>query len=63
MKDLTAHKRWIGGGDRNIMVENMAVYTQNDEPDVWIQFRNVHTHEEYSCRWEAFQARYSPVPD
>lgn len=45
-----------------IVVELLATYCPNEEGDPWVTFRNVETKQEYSCRKEAFLARYSPTP-
>lgn len=38
--------------------EIIAVYCPNEEPDVWVTYRNRETNQEYSCRKEAFDARF-----
>lgn len=30
--------------------------------DPWVKFHNTKTKQEYSCRLEAFLARYNPIP-
>ena len=36
------------------------IATRLVENDPWVEYRNVETSQEYSCRTEAFLARFSP---
>jgi hypothetical protein len=38
-----------------------AVYTPNEEHDPWIEYANSLTLETYTCRLEAFLARFRPL--
>lgn len=42
--------------------ELMQTYCPNEENDPWVKFRNVKTKQEFTCRKEAFLARYTPTP-
>lgn len=33
------------------------------ENDQWVEYFNKHTKQTYSCRLEAFLARFSPLPE
>ena len=48
---------WTSG---NVRVVVDAVWNPNEEQDPWVKFHNIETQQEYTCRLEAFQARYSP---
>jgi len=37
----------------------LAVYNPNEEPDAWVRYQNIQTEEEYTCRLEAFQSRFT----
>lgn len=41
-------------------VELLAVWNPNEKPDPWARYRNTQTLQEYTCRLEAFRARYQP---
>lgn len=38
-----------------------AVYNPNEENDPWVSYYNEKTLQEYSCRQEAFLARFNPI--
>ncbi len=40
-----------------------GVYTKDDENDPWVDYVNVKTLQEYSCRQAAFLSRFSRLPD
>jgi hypothetical protein len=40
----------------------IAVYCPNEENDPWVQYVNVETKQEYTCRKEAFEARFVKLP-
>ena len=46
---------WTAG---EAQVRVLAVYCPNEEQDPWVEFENVNTLARYSCRQEAFLARY-----
>lgn len=39
----------------------LAVYNHNEEPDAWVRYENIQTEQEYSCRLEAFQSRFTLI--
>lgn len=41
--------------------EVKALFSQNEEPDTWISYASRRTHVEYSCRLEAFLARFTQI--
>jgi hypothetical protein len=38
-----------------------ALYAPNEEPDTWVAYHNERTGQEYTCRLEAFLARFSEI--
>ena len=60
MNTLMKHGRWRG---QDVEMELLAVYAPNEEPDTWIKYRNARTLQEYTCRWEAFLSRYTPIEE
>lgn len=40
----------------------IAQYCPNEENDPWVKYINESTSQEYTCRKEAFLARFSPLP-
>lgn len=40
-----------------------AVFNKNDENDPWVEYFNIETLQEYSCRQEAFLSRFSLLPE
>ena len=40
-----------------------ALYNPNEENDPWVTYYNESTLQEYSCRQEAFLARFHPLPE
>ena len=40
-----------------------GIYTKDDESDPWVDYVNTKTGQEYSCRQEAFLARFSQLPE
>lgn len=59
IKPLEQVKFWRSADD--VEMELLAVWNPNEEPDPWARFRNTSTLQEYTCRLEAFRARYQPV--
>jgi hypothetical protein len=53
--------RWISSDHKPF--ELIAIYNPNEENDPWAQYVNTQTGQEYTCRLEAFQARFQPVLD
>jgi hypothetical protein len=41
----------------------IAKFNPNEEDDPWVKYINESTNQEYSCRLEAFLARFSPIVD
>lgn len=54
-------ERWTDV-DRNVFIVT-AVYNPNEEPDPWVSYYNSKTKQEYTCRLEAFEARFFPLAD
>jgi hypothetical protein len=40
----------------------IAKYNPNEENDPWVRYTNESTNQEYTCRMEAFLARFNPLP-
>jgi hypothetical protein len=40
----------------------LQVWNPNEEPDTWVRYENIQTEQQYSCRLEAFQRRFSLLP-
>ena len=57
----TTITRFHDGKGTNFKV--IAKYVPNEEPDTWVKYMNEYTREEYTCRLEAFLARFSPILD
>jgi hypothetical protein len=51
-------KEWQG--PNGLVMELVAVFNPNEEDDPWVEFENVNTKQRYTCRQEAFLARYTP---
>lgn len=58
IKPLEQIKLWQA---EDVEVELLAVWNPNEEQDPWARFRNTETQQEYTCRLEAFRARYQPI--
>lgn len=61
MKTITQHlpiKEWVSTNFTR--VEVIAEYNPNEEQDPWVEFENIDTRQRYTCRKEAFLARYTP---
>jgi len=50
-------------GPNGLRMELIAVFNPNEEDDPWVEFMNVNTQQRYTCRQEAFLARYTPRVD
>ena len=58
----TMNKYWVGTSS-NQEFEVLAVWNPNEEPDPWVRYRNILEDREYTCRLEAFESRFRPIPD
>jgi len=56
------NKYWVGM-DSKQEFEVLAVWNPNEEPDPWVRYRNILEDREYTCRLEAFESRFRPIPD
>ena len=54
-------KRDLYRTNDGMIFEVTSTYCPNEESDPWVTFINVDTKQEYSCRKEAFEARYSKM--
>lgn len=52
-------QRWTATDAKRF--EIMDLLAQED--DAWVTYRNIETLQEYSCRLEAFRARFRPEAD
>jgi triacylglycerol esterase/lipase EstA (alpha/beta hydrolase family) len=57
----TTHTRFTDGKGSNFRV--VAKYNPNEEHDPWVKYINEKTKQEYSCRLEAFLARFTVSPE
>ena len=55
------NKYWAGHQGEEF--ELLAIWCPNEEPDAWARYRNILEDREYTCRLEAFQSRFRPIPD
>lgn len=53
--------QWLSPDHREFTL--LATYTPNDATDPWAQYKNTLTGQEYTCRLEAFLARFQPQLD
>ena len=53
--------KWAGANSREAF-EVLAIWNPNEEQDPWIRYRN-QDDKEFTCRLEAFLARYNQLPD
>lgn len=44
----------------NTVFKVIARYTPNEDNDPWIEYENTTTQARYTCREEAFRARFTP---
>jgi hypothetical protein len=50
-------------GDSNGNVfKVLSVYAPNEESDSWVEYQKESTGQKYSCRLEAFLARFTVLP-
>lgn len=50
----------FAGSDRQTF-KVTAIYNPNEENDPWVSYYNEQTLQEYTCRQEAFLARFTPI--
>ena len=43
--------------------EVLALYNPNEDNDTWVEYQNTQTNQKYSCRFEAFESRFHPLPE
>jgi hypothetical protein len=56
------HRYWTDDTGRKF--ELLNVYSpREDIEDQWVEYQNRTTGDTYSCREEAFRARFRPLPD
>jgi hypothetical protein len=58
---VTVGSRWAGANSRDQFTV-LAVWCPNEEPDAWVKYCNQNSTE-YTCRLEAFTARFSSLPN
>ena len=51
---------WSDGADRLFRVT--AIWNPHEEPDAHVKYHNIATGQEYTCRLEAFLARFHERP-
>jgi len=56
--DMPKYPRYQGA---NVTVELLREWCPNEEPDTWVEYKNTVTGQLYTCRKEAFLARYAPI--
>jgi hypothetical protein len=52
--------RWAGAARQQFRV--VAIWTPHDQQDPWVRYTGVDSRE-YTCRLEAFCARFTPLPN
>ena len=57
---VTVGSRWAGTNTREEFTV-LAVWNPNEEQDPWVKYTN-QQGQEFTCRLEAFQVRFSPLP-
>jgi hypothetical protein len=57
----TIHTRFSDSQGNKFRV--LAKYNPNEENDPWVKYINENTNQEYTCRLEAFLARFSMTPE
>ena len=55
----TIAKRY--SGHDGLVFETVDTFLEDNDP--WIKYKNQQTQQEYTCRQEAFLARFSPLPE
>jgi len=55
------NKYWAGAQGHEY--ELIAIWCHDEEPDPWARYRDILNDREYTCRFEAFESRFSPRPD
>lgn len=56
-----AHKYWAS--KEGTLYEVISTYSPNEDNDTWVEYKNCTTGQEYQCRLEAFQSRFTPRVD
>ncbi len=51
----------FGDGQGNVF-KVLSIYCPNEDNDSWIEYEKQTTGQKYSCRLEAFLARFSVLP-
>jgi len=62
MKDTVLEGSKWQGYDRREEFTVLAVWNPNEESDPWVRYRR-QDDTEYTCRLEAFQARFHRLPE
>jgi hypothetical protein len=55
------HTRFTDGNGTTFRV--LARFNPNEEDDPWVHYKNETTDQEYTCRLEAFLARFIVTPE
>lgn len=55
------NKYWSDNNGQEFEV--LAVWSPNAEPDPWVRYRDILEDREYTCRLQAFESRFRPIPD
>jgi hypothetical protein len=42
------------------LFEVLAIWCPDEDNDRWVKYQNIETGQEYSCRLEAFESRFTP---
>ena len=59
-EDMDSRPRWQGANGH--IFRERARYNPNEEDDLWIEYENELTKQIYTCRLEAFLARFGRLP-
>jgi hypothetical protein len=57
---VSVGSRWAGVAREEFTIE--AVWNPNEEQDPWVKYTR-QDGKEYTCRLEAFKARFTPLPN
>jgi hypothetical protein len=60
---LPRHLNKYWSGTNSTEYELLSVYTPREDGDEWARYRDIALDREYTCRFEAFLARFRPQPD
>jgi hypothetical protein len=61
MTTIKEGSKWAGSNTREEFTV-LAVWNPNEENDPWVKYRN-QDDTEFTCRAEAFQKRFTQLPD